>query len=64
MAKINGTYVDVSGKTLKEYLDTTNYNPKQIAVECNGQIVPKIEYDTIVIKEDDQIEVVSFVGGG
>jgi len=36
MVKVNGTDLDISGKTVSEYLKTTNYDPKRIAVERNG----------------------------
>ena len=64
MVTINGENVDVAGKTIGEYLDTTNYDKRRIAVEKNGDIVPKSMYDEAVINEGDTIEVVSFVGGG
>ena len=37
---------------------------KRVAVELNGDIVPKAQYSEIVFKDDDNVEVVSFVGGG
>lgn len=64
MVKINGNDCDVSGMTISEYLATTDYDPRIIAVECNEQIIPKADYDNIIIKDNDVIEVVSFVGGG
>lgn len=64
MVKINGETVAVKGKTISEYLSTTAYDPKRIAVERNGEIVPKSCYAEIVIEDGDVIEVVSFVGGG
>ncbi len=64
MVKINGVSIDVSGKTLAEYLKTTNYDPKRIAVERNGDIVPKSQYSETVLRDGDSVEVVSFVGGG
>lgn len=64
MVKINGNLCDVAGKTLAEYLATTNYDPKRIAVERNGDIVPKAQYDVTVLQDGDTVEVVSFVGGG
>lgn len=64
MVKINGKEQDVNGKTLAEYLATTNYDPKRIAVERNGWIVPKAKYAETVLQDGDSIEVVSFVGGG
>ena len=64
MVKINGTVCAVAGKTLSEYLATTNYDSKRIAVEKNGEIVPKAEYGNTVLQDGDTVEVVSFVGGG
>ncbi|MBO5351852.1 MAG: sulfur carrier protein ThiS [Lachnospiraceae bacterium] len=64
MVKINGTLVDAAGKTLTEYLVSTSYDPKRIAVERNGEIIPKAQYDSTVLREEDTVEVVSFVGGG
>ncbi len=64
MVKINGESFDIAGKTLAEYLASTEYNPMRIAVERNGEIVPKAKYGETVLQEDDVIEVVNFVGGG
>lgn len=64
MVKVNGDNLDVAGKTLSEYLSTTNYDPKRIAVERNKDIVPKAQYDKVVLMDGDSIEIVSFVGGG
>ena len=44
MVTINGESVDVAGKTIGEYLDTTNYDKRRIAVEKNGENVPKALY--------------------
>lgn len=64
MVKVNGTELDVAGKTVAEFLSTTNYDPKRIAVERNGDIVFKSQYAETVLKDGDSLEVVSFVGGG
>lgn len=56
--------VIIAGKTVAEYLATTSYDPKRIAVERNGDIVPKAQYGETVLKDGDSVEVVSFVGGG
>ena len=64
MVKVNGKELDIAGKTLTEYLATTNYDMKRIAVERNGDIVPKATYAETVLKDGDSIEIVSFVGGG
>lgn len=64
MVKINGEDFDIAGKTLLEYLNMTDYDVKRIAVERNGDIIPKSQYEETVLMNDDVIEVVSFVGGG
>lgn len=64
MVKINGTELDVAGKTIAEYLAAASYSPGRVAVERNGEIVPKAEYDRTVLADGDSLEVVSFVGGG
>ena len=64
MVKVNGKELDIAGKTLAEYLSTTNYDMKRIATELNGDIVPKATYAETVLKDGDSVEIVSFVGGG
>ncbi len=64
MVKVNGENVDIAGKTLSAYLATTNYDCKRIAVERNGDIIPRTQYEETILAEGDVVEVVSFVGGG
>ena len=64
MVKVNGVEMDIAGKTVAEYLSATNYDSTRIAVERNGDIVFKSQYDVTVLEDGDSIEVVSFVGGG
>ena len=64
MVKVNGTERDVAGKTVSEYLVATNYDLRRVAVERNGDIVLKSQYDVIVLEDGDSLEIVSFVGGG
>ncbi|MCR5151469.1 MAG: sulfur carrier protein ThiS [Clostridiales bacterium] len=61
---MNGEKVDAAGKTFESYLSQAGFDTKRIAVIRNDDIVPKCEYSTCTIDEDDVIEVVSFVGGG
>lgn len=64
MVKINGENIDASGLTISEYLDQSNYGTSRIAVERNGEIVPKASYGTTVLEDGDELEIVQFVGGG
>ena len=64
MVKVNGAELDIAGKTVAQYLSTTSYEPKRIAVERNGDIVFKSQYDATILQDGDSLEIVSFVGGG
>lgn len=64
MVKINGEPVKADGMTVEEYLKTTDYDPVRIAIEINGDIIPKAMYSQTVIHDGDSVEIVSFVGGG
>ena len=64
MVKVNGTALDIAGKTVSAYLAETGCDPKRIAVERNGDIVLKSQYDAAILEDGDCLEIVSFVGGG
>ena len=64
MVKINGSWLELAGKTLAEYLASTDYDPRRIAIERNGDIVFKSKYEETVLCDGDVLEIVSFVGGG
>lgn len=64
MVKINGEEYQYENKQLTAVLEELNYDRTRIAVEINEEIVPKVCYDAIVLKDGDIVEVVSFVGGG
>ena len=64
MVKINGEFADLAGVNLSEHLKNAGYNSKLIAVEINGEIVPKSAYSATEFKDDDVVEIVNFVGGG
>ena len=64
MVTVNGEEKDCAGMTLSDFLQSTAYDRKRIAVEQNGRIVPKAAYADTVLQDLDVIEIVSFVGGG
>ena len=39
-------------------------NPAQVAVERNRAIVPRSAYAEVALAEGDEIEIVTFIGGG
>ena len=50
--------------SVAEYLEQNRYQVKRIAVELNGDILPKYSYSDTMLKDGDRLEVVTFVGGG
>lgn len=64
MVKINGQDYDNAGISVAEYLEKENYNVKHIVVEYNLEIIPKEQYKQTILKDGDEVEIVSFMGGG
>ena len=64
MVRINGEQVAAAGKTVAQYLADAGCDLSRIAVEHNGDILPKSRYGQTVLAEGDEVEVVTFVGGG
>lgn len=64
MVKINGEELNIIGKTVAWFLKENGYDIRRVAVELNGDILPKTQYESTVLKDDDSVEIVSFVGGG
>ncbi len=64
MVKINGKETDAAGKTVAEVLAETGLESGRTAVERNGEIVFRSEYDSVVLEDGDSVEIVRFVGGG
>lgn len=50
--------------TVAELIAFLGYQGKRIAVEANGDIVPKSQHGTTALADGDQIEIVVAVGGG
>lgn len=45
-------------------IDHFQLDPRSVAVERNGQIVPRSEWPGLRLADDDRIELIRFVGGG
>ncbi|MDO9227232.1 MAG: sulfur carrier protein ThiS [Pseudomonadota bacterium] len=62
---INGQPRQFTGvMNLVELLASLELVGKRIAVEKNGEIVPKSQHPTTPISDGDQLEIVVAVGGG
>jgi thiamine biosynthesis protein ThiS len=62
--RLNGEEYDTKAGTVSSLLEEIDIVPERVAVELNLKIIKKDKYDRTDIKEGDEIEVVSFVGGG
>ena len=63
--KINGeTRQFAEALTVSGLIDELGYTGKRIAVERNGEIVPKSQHATTALASGDQLEIVVAVGGG
>ena len=52
------------GTTPVTLIQDLELNPDTVVVECDGRIVKREEYDTLILTEGNIIELVRFVGGG
>nr|WP_294650724.1 sulfur carrier protein ThiS [uncultured Blautia sp.] len=64
MVMINGEAKEIAGKNLLEYLKENGFNPEQLVVERNFEIISKEQFGSVTIQDEDVIEVLRFVGGG
>ncbi len=65
MIIVNGKLdAEALGLTIAELLEKRGYRPDRVAVERNGEIVPKAAYAQTRVEEGDVLEIVGFVGGG
>jgi len=62
---VNGKYlVFVPPMTVEDLILNTGRRQDRVAVELNGKIVPRSEYASTFLDEEDSVELVGFVGGG
>jgi thiamine biosynthesis protein ThiS len=63
--RLNGEPFDIPGPvTISALLAELNIDPRIVAVEHNVVVVKRQQYETTMIGEGDEIEIVRFVGGG
>lgn len=64
--KINGNIksFDDTSMTIEELVIQLNLLGKRIAIEKNGMIISKSEFQNILLQDGDQLEIVGAVGGG
>jgi len=63
MIKLNGTEKPYC-ETIDKLLSENHYETKKIAVLVNGEIVKKEHWPVFALKPGDEVDAVTFVGGG
>jgi len=62
---LNGKQIDVDNNlTAQQLLSEMDYEHKRIALEINGDVIPRSEYSNKIIVAQDQVEIIIAVGGG
>ena len=62
---LNGKTVDLKEDTsVEQLLKDYDLNPQKVVVEVNMEILDDEVYSTYLLKNEDTVEVISFVGGG
>ena len=64
MVKVKGEDRAAAGFSVTGWLQEAGYQPAAVAVEYNGSILGKTAYDSTILKDDDVLEIVCFMGGG
>jgi thiamine biosynthesis protein ThiS len=63
--RLNGEPFEIPGPvSISALLAELNIDPRIVAVEHNVAVVKRQQYETTMVGEGDEIEIVRFVGGG
>jgi len=63
--KVNGIEKEIQkNTTIKQLLTDLGVLDKTMAVAVNMKIVKKDEWDKYILKNEDKVEALNFVGGG
>ena len=63
--QLNGDPYEINnGTNLNELLNKLKIEKNKVAIEVNGEIIEKKKYINLVLKKDDKVEIVHFIGGG
>ncbi|MFT4967432.1 MAG: thiamine biosynthesis protein ThiS [Candidatus Deianiraeaceae bacterium] len=62
--KLNGKDIKTNSKTLGSLIQEYNLSLNKIAIEYNGEVIPKSQLDNYIIQSNSSVEIITFVGGG
>lgn len=62
---VNGESMEIGNKRFViDLVKELKLNPERIVIEIDKEIIPKEDFERHELKQDNTIEVISFVGGG
>ncbi len=62
---VNGQRREVNdGSSIQDLLSQFHLTHERVAVEKNGTIIERVNYENTLLSEGDTVEIVRFVGGG
>jgi thiamine biosynthesis protein ThiS len=62
--KVNGDSRDIpDGETVRALVERYQLKPEKVAIELNRRLLRSEKYDTL-LSDGDEVEIVTFVGGG
>lgn len=61
---LNGKPYQAPEGTLCDLISQLKHDPKRLAIEVNQELVPRQQHAQTVLKDGDQVEIVTLVGGG
>ena len=61
---VNGELREVETSTLAELITALDLPVARIAIELNRDVVRRSDWSGTMLKDEDRIEIVHFVGGG
>ena len=61
---LNGDPRSTSAATIADLVRELELTPEKVAVERNGEIVPRSTLEQVALADGDILEIVHFVGGG
>ena len=63
--RVNGKETDIdNGMTILSFLQSKGINPSTVVIEYNYEIPERRKWGSIFLKDNDNIEVIKFMGGG
>jgi sulfur carrier protein len=55
---------DATSLSVADLVASLELEGKRLAIECNGEIVPRSQFAATLLADGDQLEIVGAVGGG